>query len=59
MNNEQQHTAESLFNITLFYGDDITPQQNEWLGKEIDSLPDREGSQYWDLIRVHKMGYEV
>lgn len=52
MSNE--YNAESLLNIARYYGDDITPDQNEWLANEVDNLPDSEQSDYFDTLRAER-----
>lgn len=44
--------AMTLLNITSFYGSDITPEQQDYINKELDDMPINEQQKYLDLIKT-------
>ena len=51
---DQEHSAASLLSIQKFYGEDITPDQQEYINLEVDRLSDVEQGKFLDAQKINQ-----
>lgn len=52
--NDQEHNAESLISIQKFYGEDITPEQQDYINFEVDRLTEVEQCKFLDSQKLNQ-----